>query len=149
MRTSSDAIAYWMSLLRPVTRLTFTPGPELELVAGDGRADGRADEASLDAVVRERGLEDAAALVDEAAVGFLAAPPLQHVGGGQLPRSPTRPGASSPSVDHELTARVLDRGRDLDGRRATGSVRRGLRFGLRLGDDVGDGIGLGQVLVAA
>ena len=27
MRTSSDAIAYWMSLLRPVTRLTFTPEP--------------------------------------------------------------------------------------------------------------------------
>ena len=27
MRTSSDAIAYWMSLLRPVTRLTFTPAP--------------------------------------------------------------------------------------------------------------------------
>ena len=27
MRTSSDAIAYWMSWLRPVTRLTFTPGP--------------------------------------------------------------------------------------------------------------------------
>ena len=27
MRTSSDAIAYWMSLLSPVTRLTFTPEP--------------------------------------------------------------------------------------------------------------------------
>ena len=27
MRTSGDAIAYWMSCWRPVTRLTFTPGP--------------------------------------------------------------------------------------------------------------------------
>ena len=27
IRTSSDAMAYWMSWLRPVTRFTFTPGP--------------------------------------------------------------------------------------------------------------------------
>ena len=27
MRTSGDAIAYWMSCWRPVTRFTFTPGP--------------------------------------------------------------------------------------------------------------------------
>ena len=87
MRTSSDAIAYWMSLLSPVTRLTFTPGAELELVAGDGGPDGRADQARLDAVVGERGLEDAAALLDEAAVGLLAAPPLQEVGRRQLPRA--------------------------------------------------------------
>ena len=79
-----------MSWLRPVTRLTFTPGAELELVAGDGRADGHADEPGVDAVVRERGLEDAAALLDEAAVGLLAAPPLQHVGRRQLPRALVR-----------------------------------------------------------
>ena len=78
MRTSSDAIAYWMSLLEAGDAVDLHARAELELVAGDGRADGGADEARVDAVVRERGLEDAAALVDEAAVGLLAAPPLEQ-----------------------------------------------------------------------
>ena len=72
-------------------------GAELELVAGDGGSDGRADEAGLDTVVREGGLEDATALVDETPVDLLAAPPLQQVGGRQLPRAVLRGAPSSPS----------------------------------------------------
>ena len=49
-----------MSLWRLVTRATFTPGPELELVAGDGGADGHADEAGLHAVGGQGELEVAA-----------------------------------------------------------------------------------------
>ena len=47
----ADAIAYAMSWLRPVTRLTLTPGRELELVAGHRRADGHADELGVDTEV--------------------------------------------------------------------------------------------------
>ena len=49
----------------------------------------------VDAVLRERGLEDAAALLDERAVGLLAAAPLQERGRRQLPVA-VAPGASSP-----------------------------------------------------
>ena len=45
---------------------------ELELVAGDRRADGRADEAGVDAELVQRRLEDRAALLDEPLVDRLA-----------------------------------------------------------------------------
>ena len=44
------------------------PGAELELVAGDRRADGHADEAGLDAVAGQRLLEHPPARLDLAAV---------------------------------------------------------------------------------
>ena len=45
MRTSGDAIAYAMSLCEARDAVDLHAGRELELVAGDGRADGHADEA--------------------------------------------------------------------------------------------------------
>ncbi len=75
MRTSGEAIAYAMSLWRLVTRATFTPGAELELVPGDGRADDHADEPRLDAVGRERRLEHPAGLLDQSLVDLLRRAP--------------------------------------------------------------------------
>ena len=118
---------------QPGDPVDLHPGAELQLVPGDGRADGGTDEAGLHPVVREGGLEDATALVDEATVGFLAGPPLQDVGGRQLPRTVLAAGFVA-QLDDELPARVLV-GRDLD--RRVGDER-GLRhlgvgFGFRGG----------------
>ena len=71
MRTSGDAIAYAMSWLRPGDPVDLHARRELELVAGDGRADGHADELGVDAVLGERRLEHLAALLDEAAVDLV------------------------------------------------------------------------------
>ena len=73
-----------MSLCRLVTRATFTPGAELELVAGDGRADDHADEPGLDAVLGERGLERAAALLDQRPSTSWAPARSSSVGGGSF-----------------------------------------------------------------
>ena len=86
MRTSGDAIAYSMSLAEAGDAVDLHAGRELELVAGDGRADGRADEAGVDAELRERRLEDLAALVDQAAVGLARLLRLSNASARQLPR---------------------------------------------------------------
>ena len=82
-----------MSLLRLVTRATLTPGRELELVARHRRADGHADEARLDSVRGERGLEHAARLLDEALIDLLRRAASEEVQRRELPRSPSRRGA--------------------------------------------------------
>ena len=83
--------------------------PELELVSRDGRPDGRADEPGFHAVVRERGLEDAAGLVDEPVVGLLVAATLQEVRGRELPVTRTG-GRVVTELDDELTTGLLGGG---------------------------------------
>ncbi len=115
---------------------------ELELVAGDGGADGGADQPGLHTVVRQRGLEHAPGVVDQAAVGFPAAPPLQHGGGREPPRTASTRLVRRALVverDDELAARVLDDG-DLDRDVGRGWERCGLQLGL--------GRGFGLLVVA-
>ena len=82
-----------MSLWRLVTRATFTPGPELELVAGDGRADHHADELRLDAVLGQRLLEDVAGRLHGRLVDLVAARAVQEVGAAAASTaSPSPPG---------------------------------------------------------
>ena len=98
---------------------------ELELVAGDGRADGGADEAGLHAVGGEGQLEGAAELLDHALVDLLVGAALQQRQRRQLPLA--RLGGRA-EVDGQLVGVDLRHRRrhlDLD--------RRALE-----GDDLGD-----------
>ncbi len=71
-------------------------GPELELVAGDRRADHHADELRLDAVLGERLLEDVARRLDRRLVDLLAAPAgAGALGGGSFHGEPFTAGPSS------------------------------------------------------
>ena len=72
MRTSWLAIAYAISLAEAGDPVDLHARRELQLVAGDRRADGRADEAGVDAELVQRRLEDLAARVDEPLVDLLA-----------------------------------------------------------------------------
>ena len=76
-----------MSLWRLVTRATFTPGAELELVPSDRRADGHPDEPRLDAMRSERRLEHPAGLLDQPLVDLLRGAPCEQVERRELPRS--------------------------------------------------------------
>ena len=75
---------------------------ELELVAGDGGADDHADEAGLDVVLGQRGLEAAAGLLDQSPVHVLLAHALQQAGGRQLPGPAGRPGGRVDLVGRDL-----------------------------------------------
>ena len=58
---------------------------ELELVARHGRADGRVDQARVDAELAHRRLEHVAALLDHAGVDLALLALLEQAGRGQLP----------------------------------------------------------------
>ncbi len=131
MRTSGDAIAYWMSCWSPVTRLTFTPGPRSSAYCvTDGPTVMPISLASTPccASVASSTRPPSSAIRWSA---FLALPRLRMVPGGRF-HGPWCGTASSPTVDHELsapasmkagTAASLGRDRDL-GRRL--DVRIGL-----------------------
>ena len=72
---------------------------ELELVAGDGRADDHADEPGLDAVLGQRALEGAALLLDELTIDLLGLAAIEQLAARQLPRRPLGRGAE---IDREL-----------------------------------------------
>ncbi len=91
--------------MRLVTRLTLTPGASSQLVAGDGRADGHADEVRVDAVLVQGPLEDRAGFVGGAPVGFRGAGPSEQLGGGQLPGAGP---AAAGDVEGHLPAGFLD-----------------------------------------
>ncbi len=74
-------------------------GRELELVAGDGRADGRAEEAGVDAELAHGRLEDLAAFLHELRVDLARLAALQDRCGGQLPAARTVAGRQ---VDRQL-----------------------------------------------
>ncbi len=108
-----------MSLCRLVTRATLTPDAELELVAGDRRADDHADQAGLDAVFGEGALEHTPARLDRLGVDRALARQAQQLLRGQSPRGALGTGAQS---DRELLGacrvavvglRVRDDHRDL------------------------------------
>ena len=131
-----------MSLLQAGDAGHLHARPELELVAGDGRADGHADEPGLDAVLGQRVLEHAGRVSSTSApVDLLAPGPARAAwpggsfhGAGLVPRRPAdrhrsarsrrRPGASSARPVRALGA----------GARSTSSVaRRRRRRRSRLG----------------
>ena len=114
MRTSGDAIAYAMSWLSVVTRFTFTPGRELELVARDRRADRRADEARVDAVLLQRRLEH---LVRPPRRGRGRPAWRRRASAGSSAAASSRRGAAAglrPEIERDLPVALLDRGRDRD-----------------------------------
>ena len=78
-------------------------GRELELVAGDGGADGRAEQAGVDAELAHRRLEHLAALLDECGSTSLDSLRFRTLAGGQLPRALAVTGRE---VDLELLALV-------------------------------------------
>ena len=71
-----------------MTRATLTPGAELELVAGDGRAHPAADEPGLDAVGGQRADELLACRVD---LALVLAQLLRLRAGARSAAAPTRP----------------------------------------------------------
>ena len=77
MRTSGDFTAYAMLRDSWVIRSTFTPGPELDLVAGDRRAAGEAGDGGVHVEL----LEDALQRVDHLVVGPAAG--LRRVAGAE------------------------------------------------------------------
>ena len=119
---------------------------QLELEAGDGRADDHADQPGLDPVVGERLLERAAGVFDGLAVDLLAAGALEQRDRRQLPgRRP--PGRAERQLDL-LGRRLVGLGHDDLGPLALGRRhhRRGVGVGrVGVGHDVFEGV-VGQLL---
>ena len=93
-------------------------GAELELVAGDGRADGHADERRVDAVLGERLLEHPAARLDLGPVDRLGAGAVEERDRRQRPRARAAapsggPRSGSPGTSRLGAAAAGAAGRDL------------------------------------
>ena len=85
MRTSGDFTAYAMLRDSWVIRSTFTPWPELDLVAGDRRAAGEAGDRGVDVELLEDALQRGDHLVVGLAAGLRRGAGLpSRFGGGSL-----------------------------------------------------------------